>query len=261
MRVLLVDDEVPALRDLERVVKKHCPGEMVALANSPDEARRLCAARKFDVVFMDVDMPGISGLELAKELKELWPRINIIMTTAHPQYALDALKLFVSGYLLKPVMEEDIKEVLSNLRNPVPRYRDGLFVQCFGNFEVFYHGEPVKFGRSQAKEIFAYLVDLKGATATNAELRAVLWGDEADDSEKQKNYFAQLVRELKQSLAKIGCEDVLVQGRNAYAIKPDSFSCDYYEAMENDAQALRNFRGEYMKQYSWAEDRVGSICE
>ncbi len=261
MRILLVDDEVMALHILENAVKAVSSGDQIIAVTSAEDAYKVAESRKIDVAFLDVDMPKESGLSLAESLKELWPRINIIMVTSHPQYALDALQLFVSGYIVKPYTKEAVQNALMNLRNPVQKPRDGLYVQCFGNFEVFYHGEPVRFKRSQAKEIFAYLVDLYGATATNAELRAMLWGDEAEDSDKQRNYLTQLIRELRLTLEGIGCEAVFQQSRNAYGIKVSEIVCDYYEALENDLQGLKNFRGEYMKQYEWAEDRVGYLSD
>ncbi len=134
-----------------------------------------------------------------------------------------------------------------------------MYVRCFGNFEVFYNGEIVHFGRNKSKELFAYLVDRKGASATNSEIRAALWGDRASDDDNQKRYFSQIVFSLRETLKNLGEEDVLIQHRDSYAVMADHIKCDYYLAEEYDLKALSVFEGEYMSQYEWAEERIGYI--
>ena len=137
----------------------------------------------------------------------------------------DAVKLYVSDYILKPARAEDIKNALANLRHPVKEERKGLYVHCFGNFEVFYDGEPVRFGRAKVKELFAYLIDRRGASATNAEIRAALWGDEVKDDRKQRTYFSQIVYGLRTKLEELGREDIFVQSRDSYAVSVEKIPC------------------------------------
>ena len=259
MNILLVDDEKTALRDLEIVVRSVASDAEIATATRVDEAVELFKKKCYEVVFVDVSMPGKNGLLLAEELMKLRPLTNVIVATAYTQYALDALRIFVSGYVLKPVMEEEVTKVLSNLRYPPISQRKGLFVQCFGSFEVFFNGEVVHFSRSQTKEVFAYLIDRKGAAVTGAELRAVIWGDEANDSAKQTNYFSQIVRDLRLTLEGLGEGKLFLQRRKAYSIVPDRIPCDYYLALQQDSAFLSGFEGEYMNQYSWAENRAGML--
>ena len=259
MKIMLVDDELTALRDLERVMKKAVDGAEIDKTDDVEEAVSLCRDNAYDVAFLDINMPGKDGLTLAKELKTIRPMLNIVMVTAYPQYALDAVKLYVSDYILKPAMVNDIKNAIANLRNPVIEERKGLYVRCFGNFEVFYDGEPVHFGRAKVKELFAYLIDRKGSTASNAELRAALWYDEVNDGEKQRKYFAQIVYELRTLLEKLKLSDIFIQSRDSYAIVPDKIPCDYYMAVKRNPEALSLYEGEYMNQYEWALHRVGTV--
>ena len=258
MKYLIVDDEVAAREDLEKVLRHVEKTAQIRKASGVDEALRLCEEERPDVVLLDIRMPKRDGLTLAKEVKRASPYTNIIITTAYPEYALQALGLYVSGYLLKPVLEDQLQEALRHLRHPVPRAElppaRGLYVRCFGNFEVFYDGKPIRFRRSKAKETLAYLIDRRGATATLAECCAILWEDEADGSGKKRNYFHQVWKELKSTLESVGCADILSNGWNAYAIRPERIRCDYYEATPQTARSL-GYRGEYMIQYSWAEGR------
>ena len=97
MDILIVDDEAAELRNMENVLRNVLPGVSLSLVRSAAEALSLAEEKVFDVAFLDIEMPGMDGLTLAKELINRFPLINIIMLTAYPQYALDAHKLFVSG--------------------------------------------------------------------------------------------------------------------------------------------------------------------
>ena len=230
MRVLIVDDEISAVRDLALSLEDIDPTAEIVTATKADTALQLFKERTFDVVFLDVNMPKKDGLTIAKEMIALRPTINIIMVTGFPQYALDAVKLYVCDYIVKLALPEDLSRALEHLRYPVSETRKGLYVRCFGNFDVFFDGKPVHFGRAKVKELFAYLIDRRGSSATNAEIRAVLWEDKTSNNEKQYKYFAQIVYELRKKLESLGLSDIFVQSRNAYSIVPDKINCDYYKA-------------------------------
>ncbi len=255
MKYLIIDDEPAAIRDLSMVVSDVDPEAVIDTATNTDAAFELCKKDTYDILFLDINMPGKDGITLARELKDIMPMGNIIMVTAYPQYALDALQLYVSGYILKPAMEDDIREALKNLRNPVASRTDGFYARCFGDFEAFYNGQPIRFRRTKTKELLAYLIDRRGSVVTGAQLRAVLWEDESEDGDRLSNYFSQLTRDIKATLEEIGCEDILKIKRNAYSIAPDKISCDLYRALENDPKFFDHYTGEYMNQYSWAEFR------
>ena len=257
--ILIVDDEKRARRDLERVVKSVVSDVEIFQAEGAKECLEIVTERHFDVIFLDINMPGMEGITLAGEIKKLRPLTNIVFVTAYPQYALDAHQLFVSGYLLKPALPDDVKNVLANLRHPVETKKEGLFIKCFGNFDVFYNGENIHFGRQKAKEMLAYLIDRRGASATNAEIRSILWGDNVSDDDSQKKYFSQIVFSLRETLRSIGEENILVQSRDSYSVQTDLINCDYYNALDHDNQALSSYEGEYMSQYEWAEGRVGFV--
>ena len=200
-----------------------------------------------DIAFLDIDMPVINGMMLAKKLKTVNPKVNIIFVTAYNEYALEAYKLHASGYVNKPVNADKIKEELEGLRYHVelpPTKR--LQVKCFGNFEVFKDGVPVKFSRKKSKELFAYLIDREGAAVNVNELNAILW------EEDKKSYFRNLIADIQASLKAVGVEDVFIKRRNECFIDTSKIDCDAYEYRKDNPDAIRMYRGEYMAQYSWA---------
>lgn len=259
MKILIVDDEPMVLEETRDIVTKVRPEAEICLMHASRAALEIAEKERFDVAMLDIEMPGINGLELAGRLKELNPAMNIIFVTAYSEYAVDAFSLYVSGYLMKPLRRQDVEKAFENLRYPMERIPGRkLRVQCFGNFEVFADGRPVNFARAKAKELFAYLVDLQGATANTAELCAVLWEDSAT-AEKNRHYLRNLIADIRRALRECDAEEVFISQRNRFAIDPEGLDCDYYRFLKKDAAAVNSYRGEYMKQYSWAEFSIGIL--
>ena len=171
-------------------------------------------------------------------------------------YALDAYRLHVGGYIMKPVEARRVREELDNLFPPCSQTENRLRVQCFGSFEVFWDDQPLWFARRQTKELLAYLVDRRGVSCTAEEIIATLWED-AEEMSAAKQRLRNLVSDLRATLKTIGMSKVLIcQGGNI-AILPKLLDCDYYRMLEGDMSAVNAFRGEYMEQYSWAEITKG----
>ncbi|MDY5231669.1 MAG: response regulator [Eubacteriales bacterium] len=258
MRIMIVDDEKYAMKQLCSVVEQVAPGAEIVCINECDDAVEAAKHKNYDVAFLDIQMPEKDGLELAKELKDIYKDINIVFVTGYSQYALDALKIHCSGYVLKPAKKEDIEDALANLRAPIQYNDNKLRVQCFGSFEVFYNNKPVNFDRSKTKELFAYLIDRRGAAATTGELCGILW-DEKSADESSKHYLRNLIASLKKSLKVCDAEDVFICKRNYFAVNSEKIECDYYKYLERDAAAVNSYKGEYMAQYSWAEMTLAEL--
>ncbi|MBR6288155.1 MAG: response regulator [Acholeplasmatales bacterium] len=247
MKILLVDDEKLQLIRLLNTVKKVLPDSEILSYTNPVLAFKENENNLIDIAFLDIEMPEINGIQLAKKLKKINPKINVIFVTAYDNYALDAYKLHASGYVTKPVNEKKVKDELEGLRYDVElKPSKKLQVKCFGNFEVFYNGVPLKFARSKSKELFAYLIDREGAAINVNELNAVLWED--DD---HKSYFRNLVSDITATLKSVGLDDVFIKRHNECFIDISKVDCDAYEYKNNNPDAIRAYRGEYMMQYSW----------
>lgn len=125
LRVLVVDDERPALDELEYLLAKDDRvGEVVA-CDSITEALRTLHEREVDAVFLDIQMPGLTGLELAQVLRRFKQPPPIVFVTAHESHAVDAFDLRAVDYVLKPVREERLAEAVRRVieggdRAPTP---------------------------------------------------------------------------------------------------------------------------------------------
>ena len=259
MNILAVDDEYYALELMKHALEDVAGGATVYLCRDVQGALETAAENKIDVAFLDIHMPRMNGVELARELKKLNPKVNIVFATGFSEYMKEGIDLRMSGYILKPVTPEAVKTELENLRNPIEwDLEKRIKILTFGNFDVFVDGNPLKFERKQAKEILAYLVDKRGTSATYSELAAMLWEDEEYDRTKQKNlqvYIASLVK----SLLAVDVKDLILKNRQGILLNTKIVDCDYYRFLEGDARAINSFTGQYLSSYSWAEFTVGYL--
>lgn len=255
MKILVADDEQLILEDLVNMIKKAKPDAEIHAFYDMNELLNFVETNKCDVAFLDIEMGVISGIEVAKKLKIMYPEINIIFVTGYNQYMHTAIKMRASGYLLKPATKDDIITELENLRNPVyVKDENKLVAKCFGNFDVFVNGKSVNFKRSKTKEMLAYLIDRRGSTVTSGELRAILWKD-VDKDDNTGVYLQKLKKDLITSLSEVGMRDVFINTWNNYAVRTEKISCDYYDFLDNKPEGIRAYNGEYMSQYSWGESK------
>lgn len=247
MLFLAVDDERLQLNKLVDCLKEVAPKDNVIFFDNPLTAYETAKRSRIDAAFLDIEMAGMNGVELAKKLKAINPNINIVFVTGYAEYALDAYSLHASGYLTKPVTVEKLKAELLNLRYPMPGgdSADKLRAQCFGRFEVFYNGIPLKFARSKTKEMLAYLIDRNGAMVSVSELSQVLFGEE------KNSYVRNLVADLNKTLREYKIQSAFIRRFNSYGISRNDISCDYYDYVRGEPYAVKAYRGEYMNQYSW----------
>lgn len=259
MRVIAVDDEPIILDDFVDMLDSM--DEISVAKGFTDYSLALAYINKYpvDAAFLDIKMRGMDGITLAGKIKDINPDINIIFLTAYSEYSIDAFKLHASGYLLKPVNEEDVRKELLELRIPVKRTGNRRFdVRCFGNFEVYIDGKPCIFKYSKTKELVAYLVDRKGAFCSNGEILATLWED-VEVTDSLENYLRNLISDLRGVLKKHGCEDIVIKKKGEIAIVTDAILCDYYEYLQGKSEGISLYGGEYMTQYSWAETTLAWI--
>ncbi|MBQ6500211.1 MAG: response regulator [Mogibacterium sp.] len=261
MVTLAIDDMLSSAQQIREMMTGIDPDGTHLAGDDPKELLGIVEGNKPDIVWLDVDMPGMSGFEMAAKIKQLSPFTNIVFVTGFPEYAVDAFGMHVSGFVLKPANEAKLRDEIDNLRHPIQKKEGDLIkVQCFGNFEVFRNGRIIKFSRALSKEAFAYLVDRRGAGCTVGEICSVLWEDRQADK-KLKSQCRVIMAALKKDLDTVGAGDVLVKNWNTWGIDTTKISCDYYDFLKRDSGAINSFRGEYMAQYSWAEMTIGNLFD
>lgn len=254
MIAIAVDDEALMLGALVAAIKASPDIDEVTSFSDCEKALEFVKDNHADVAFLDINMRGMGGLALAERITATRPSCRIVFCTGYEEYAISAFKLHASGYLMKPISAEDVQEEINNIKG-VRQKEKSLTVSCFGNFEVYANGEQLAFKRLKTKELFAFLVDRRGAGMTAKQICAVLFPDDTDDS-KNASYLRQLVMDLKNTLKAVGAENVLCHDTPCYRVDTTLIKCDYISYLETGKP---EFRGEYMTQYSWAEETCAML--
>ena len=205
MITISVDDQPTATDLMLYMLKKIDPNGTHMKASNMEETFKLLND-DVQIIFLDIEMPGINGIEAAPMLKEKYKKLNIIYVTGHPEYIYDAVGMHPSGFLTKPVTENDIVRELHELRFPLETVKSSLMVQC-SPFAMFTEGKPFYFERGLTIELFAYLVYRKGAFCTNGELLGILWGGDPD----KQGHLRQLIMDMRKCLRKIGADHIIVK--------------------------------------------------
>ena len=256
MRIIAVDDEKIALEALAGAIKAIVTEDEVVTFRYSEDALEYAKQNLCDIAFLDIEMVGMSGVELAEELKKLNSEINIVFCTGYGGYRGAAFDLHASGYLMKPITPEKIKRELENLRRPIS-VKKKLKVQTFGNFEVYIDGKPLYFKYRRTKELLAYLIDRVGSMCSVGEIIGILFEDESG----REDYFQKLRRDLISTLDDVGCSEAIVHKRGMLGVAVTEIQCDYYDYLNNKKDLSISYFGEYMSQYSFAEFTNAQLCE
>ncbi len=264
MYFIYVDDEKNAQEHLDLYIKDYPLVESIAYFSHPQDAIDYAAHTPFDVAFLDIELPEMTGIALAHKLKEYQPDIEIIYVTAFAGYHQAAYQTDGRAYLLKPLTHKNIASVFSFLNKLTPARvqqpyhaaaRPPVFVQTFGNFDLWVGGSPVHFQVAKAKELLAILVNERGSTVTNIEIFNLLWPDKIYDK-NTSTYVRRVVQSLKKQLKELGCAQIATFSRNAAYVNESAFVCDYYTLAHGDNRYLASYKGYYMAQYPWADETI-----
>jgi len=290
MRAILIDDEPLAAQSLERMLARSGV-EVSASYHDPAEAVAAMERIEADVVFLDIEMPGMNGLEAAERIQTVRPGVQIVFVTAYDQYAVDAFELEAIDYLLKPVQLRRLDKTLDRLRarravvdasRPAPSpeamppgTRRGGTAQtpelcCLQRLSFrTAAGTPVEipWRTAKAKELFAYLVHVRGAGVSKESLTDMLWPEIGE--EKALTNLHTTVYQIRRTLKSLGIPVHIVYHEGVYRLSMEGTALDT-ERWEAEAAAalaqepaepeelkrtLQSYRGDYLEQegYLWAE--------
>ncbi len=258
MNIIAVDDEQLALADLQDICESFPWTSQFHAFSNPVDAFAHAAANKVDLAFLDIEMPVMTGLELAKQLNQIDKDIRIVFVTGFKEYAYDAFGVNAIGYVLKPFSEEMIHGELMKAAENMHLTDTKIHIQTFGYFDVFVQNKPVYFSGGKAKELLALLVDRRGGSVSTENAISMLWPDREYD-ESVQSLFRKVLKSLRISLADAGISDILVDVRNQRSVDTEKFSCDLYALLQKEPAALESYSGEYMHGYAWAQSTKNHI--
>ncbi|MBC7959425.1 MAG: response regulator [Vallitaleaceae bacterium] len=258
MNAVIVDDEKAAANYLLGLCKQIEDLNVLECFNNPQMALDYLIHNKVDLVFLDIEMPELSGIMIAEHLRQIGASTGVIFVTGYEEYAMKAFQLEAICYILKPSELEDVKKAVVRAMKLIEfKAQPPIFIKTFECFDVFVNNEPVYFQNSKAKELLAILVDHQGSTLSMEALIDRLWEDRPYDG-KVKQLYRKAVSYLNRTLTDAGA-DFFVSNRGSCYVVTKGFSCDYYRLMAGDAQQIKNYNDKYMFEYSWSEDTAMKI--
>jgi DNA-binding LytR/AlgR family response regulator len=141
LRALIVDDEAPARSELRYMLEKMDGIDVVGESANAKEALKLIKALKHDVIFLDIQMPGLTGLDVAEALRKLPSPPALVFVTAYDEHAVKAFELEATDYLLKPFDEKRLRQTLNKLAKLKGKRRH---LETSGESPVFLDKVPVE---------------------------------------------------------------------------------------------------------------------
>ncbi|AIQ51806.1 response regulator [Paenibacillus sp. FSL R7-0331] len=239
-RAVIIDDEKPALELLANMLLRDGRIEVIGAFRKPSDALREIRSLKPDAVFLDMEMPGMNGVELALMLLEACGELDIIFVTAHTSYAVEAYKVEAVDYLLKPLIPEQLDRAVTRLQKKrmlrgayeaaVRSIQPETRIIGFGGLRLLNTSgeeEEVKWRTSKTKELMSFLF-LKGlSNVYKGQIVQALWPD-CSDEQAQSNLHTTMYQ-LKKALKAAGIHIVIHFKSGKYRMELERTTGDVWE--------------------------------
>jgi len=152
MNILIVDDEALARQRLERMLKSLGHENLTAASNA-DEAVEAVRNSHFDLAFLDINMPGTGGIDLAYELRHIAPSLYIVFQTAYSDHALEAFDIGATGYLVKPFSLEQLSKTLERVSDSASSTADFRLLSKNGEHTYLLKPEELYYVKAELSEV------------------------------------------------------------------------------------------------------------
>ncbi|GAA0356297.1 response regulator [Bacillus horti] len=286
MKVILVDDERPALLQLERLLKMDGRMQVDGKYTSAQAGLDHVKKEPVDIVFLDIDMPEMNGLEAAEHFQQANQELRIIFVTAYSNFALEAFELFALDYLLKPILPARLTKTVDrvveysgfkgrNERQDEPQESEPL-IQCFKRFVLQVNDgtiKELKWRTLKTKELFAYLLHHNGKWLSKDHLVETIWPDYPMD--KAVVHLHTSIYQIRKMLKEWNGEAKVEFAQDSYRILQDKLTTDVFQFeqglghliidteqnWEVGQQKLALYTGDYLEEcdYPWAEAKRSEL--
>lgn len=285
LRAIVVDDEILSARLIKKYLEDSGEVHVVEVLSNPLMVVEEVKRNPIDVVFLDIEMPQRSGLEIAQDLTMLDEPIEIVFITAFNAYAIEAFKVNALDYILKPVQTYELDRVIGKIKKKV-QWNENLLRQkmtymknieimeadtsilhiaTLGGFSSYVQGgeEEVHWSTAKCSELLAYMLFQKeNIYVSKWKLMDILWPGK--DDEKSAINLRSTVCRLNKTLREHGINGGIVAKKNTYyldlpKVEVDAFFLEQYAKSEKSAELnleefISLYPGELFKNldYEWA---------
>jgi two-component system LytT family response regulator len=248
MKIIVVDDEIALLSTFLTHLIDKAEVEYQFFQNDPKAAIAYASLNHVDGAFLDINMPEMNGVDLAKELIKKVPTIKIVFITG---YTYDAKEIQTSlgdnllGFGYKPFDSTLIDHFLEAIA--FQSKRPTLSVKTFGPFDLFVNGTPVRFSSSKSKELLALLVVYHGSQLTMDDCIGHLWPEK--DLDLAKLLYRDAIWRLRKSLKEAGLLFLVNFARGSSSLCPNYLQCDYWNYLRKKDGS---YHGSFLPGYDWS---------
>ena len=227
VRVILIDDEQLALSYLEYQLTSIGNINIIGKYTDTSQAKEVIENNQVDVVFLDIQMPEVNGLEFAELLLENQPSLNIVFITAYQEYAIKAFELNALDYILKPVNSKRLLKTISRIQGQEEfKYLEGklekdkfLYLNLLGKINLSSHdGEtiPLKWRTGKAEQLFHYLIHSRETPLDKSVLVDLFWEDFEYKNAQQQLYAT--IYQIRKTLKGLGEYFIIKSNMNGYQL-------------------------------------------
>ncbi len=269
LKALLVDDEILALNLLEAMLQEIGGIGVAGKFTSPAEGLRIAETIKPDILFLDIEMPELSGIQVAERVEMMDCDAEIVFVTAYDQYAIEAFNVQAVDYVLKPIDKNRLRKTVERIAqrrqrggakpDELSRIKFGLL----GSFRLIdQHNNPVKWRTKKVKELCAYLIH-RNEPVHRDKIMEDLWPGQSPD--KAAALAHTTVYQLRKELKSRGYEDTInyEDERYSFVLEADSDVQEIKEIMKQEPglsdddeikRLLEIYKDNYLAEedYSWS---------
>ncbi|GGD97753.1 response regulator [Paenibacillus nasutitermitis] len=272
MKVLLVDDEPAMLLAMKRMLSTMEDVELVGSFRNAAEVLAFVRNNDVDLAFLDIQIAADNGLELARSLRLIRPKLGIVFTTSHTEYALHAYDVYPLDYIVKPVSRTRLAQTIARAAGRSGASSDDagersphrLTVRGLGCLEASSkQAGAVKWISKKSMELFAYLVVHRGRSAAKVRMLEDIFPDMP--LKNAETYLHTAVYQLRKALSPHGFKEIVISAQEQYRIDLDQADVDFIQFEqgveklseineENEAAAIeleKRFAGELFEDKSF----------
>ena len=271
LKTVIVDDEILILELLKNMMAKEPNIDIIGEFTNSRQALESIMELKPDLVFLDIEMPGMNGIELATQILNDMDSVGIVFVTAYDKYAVQAFKLNAIHYILKPPNIEDIRQVVSRVvsdkRTISVDKSEKVYVNLLGGVSVkSQSGSSLKWATAKTEELFALFMLSGKKEIDKWQIIEKLWPDSQEGKSEQLLYST--VYRLKKTLGENGIDATVKNHLGLYKMNVQNIWCDVYAfedfyknfdkagvSCETYEKLLSLYKGELFgtKDYKWCE--------
>ncbi|WP_369436275.1 response regulator [Lysinibacillus fusiformis] len=234
IRAVLIDNEPLALHYFQNKLQNFLQIEVIQTFTSVKLFLNNLPSLDFEVIFLDVKLDELSGLEVADIIKTNRPHVSVIFITSYRDFAIQAYEVGGLDYLLKPISHARLEKTVMRIEHEFSMQKltqqassTLLKVQCFDQFSVYSNNSLVSFKTEKTKELFSYFILHPNMPIHRDYLIEILWPDL--DYVRAKSNLHTALSYLRKTLNNIGYSNCIIFTNKYYIFEKPNIMCDLYE--------------------------------